>query len=157
MARIDLESVVTLGRFAQLVEELLGRLEHRAALLADEVAVTLAREVIGRRAVAEMGMDDHAKSLELLEVSIDRREMHVWRFGLHLSCELFRGAVSLCVEQAAEQQATRGRDPAALRAQEIERSFDKVVLVSMKGLVRHVDRLPAQSPTLRCCNPFASG
>ena len=50
----------------------LGDLDQAPALLAHEVPVHRRREVVGRRPVTEVGVDDDAEALELLEVAIDR-------------------------------------------------------------------------------------
>ena len=66
-----------LGRPGQTPEELVGGLDHRPAGLADEVGVGERGELVGGRAVPEVGVDDHAEVLEVLEVAVDGREVDV--------------------------------------------------------------------------------
>ena len=88
---------------ASALEELLGCLNDRPAGLADEVPVALGGEVVGRRAMAEMGMDDDTEPLELLEVAIDGRQVHIGRESLHLGCEVLGRVMGAVGEQATKQ------------------------------------------------------
>ena len=102
-----------------------GRLDHLPALLADEVPVRRSREVVRRGPVAKVRVDDHAQSLELVEVAIDGRKVDVGRLLLHLGRQVLRRVVALGVEQGPQQQAARRRDPPALLAHDVEDAFDR--------------------------------
>ena len=79
MIRAQLEAEPALRALRHRLEEILGRLDGRAADLADEMAVCLGGEVIGGRAVPEVGVDHHAEALELLEVPVDGGGVHIRR------------------------------------------------------------------------------
>lgn len=104
MVRIDLEAVPRPGASGQALEQLVWRLEDIAALLADEMAVSTSREVIGRRAMAKVGMDDDTHPLQIFQIAIDRREMDVGRLRLHRLGEFLGGPVARLVEKDVEEQ-----------------------------------------------------
>ena len=79
MVRAKLEAEAPLGTLGHRLEQVVRSLDRRAAHLADEVAVGLGRQVVGRRAVPEVGVDDDAEALELLEVAIHRGGVDVGR------------------------------------------------------------------------------
>ena len=75
--RVDREAELGLRGSCEAFEHFVGRLDRRAALLTDEMGVRVRGELIRRRSVTEMRMHDHAELLQLLEIAIDRREVHV--------------------------------------------------------------------------------
>jgi len=89
----------------QAVEEAVGDLYQLAALLADEVPVHRRRQVIRRRTVSEVGMDDETEPLELIEVAIDGRDVDVGSLALDLVAELFGRPVAIGCEERTEQEA----------------------------------------------------
>ena len=76
-----------------------------AALLAQEVPVDGARQVVGGRAVTEVRVHDDAEALELIEVAIDGREVDVGVLRLHLGGQLFGCPVTAGGEECPEQNA----------------------------------------------------
>ena len=60
----------------------------------------------------EMGVDDDPEALEIVEVPVDRRDVHLGRDGLDLGAQLLGGAVAPGIEQGPQQQDPRARDPA---------------------------------------------
>ena len=95
VAGIDAEAVVDVSAArARVAEEILGGLEHRPAGLADQMAVGLGGQVVGGRAVAQVGVDDDPEPLELVEVAVDGREVDVGGRGLDLGGQLFGRAVA---------------------------------------------------------------
>ena len=84
MVWVDGEPEFGPGFPGQAVEERVGDLDQLAALLAHEMPVHRCRQVIRRRTVPEMGMDDDTQPLELIEVAIDRGDVDVGSLGLDL-------------------------------------------------------------------------
>jgi hypothetical protein len=68
------------------------------------VAVPLGREVVDGGTVSEVRVDDDAKPLELLEVPVDRRQVHVGSEPLDLGGQVFGGPMGGAGEQAAEKE-----------------------------------------------------
>lgn len=93
MARIDCEPEVGDSSASKVREEALIDLDVGVALLADQVPMCCASQVIGRRAVPEMGVHDHAESFELLKVAVDGRDRHVRCVSLDLRRELLGSSV----------------------------------------------------------------
>ncbi len=91
MTRIDGEPEPLSGRPVESSEKILWHIDDRSARLADEVAVRVTSEVVRRRTVTEMRMDDDAELLQLFKISIDRRDMHVGRPRLHRQCQILGG------------------------------------------------------------------
>jgi hypothetical protein len=77
-----------------------------------KMAVGLGGQVVGGRAVAQMGVDDHAEAFELVEVPVDGREVDVGGRGLDLGGQLLGRAVMATLEETAEEEPAGGRDPA---------------------------------------------
>ena len=102
MVRVDGEGELRLGRPGQATEELVGRLDHGAAHLTDEMAVGRRGEVVRGRAVAKMGVDDDAKAFELFEVPVDRRQVDIGGLVLHLGRQLLGGPMSAGGEQGPQ-------------------------------------------------------
>ena len=96
---VDGEAKLSLGSFGQASEECARGFDHLPALLADEVPMCRCREVKGRRTMPEMGMHDHTKAFELVQVPIDRRKVNVGCLSMHLGGELFGRTVALGVEK----------------------------------------------------------
>jgi hypothetical protein len=84
-------------------------------------------EVVRGGTVAEVRVNDHAQSLEFVEVAVNRREVHVWRNTLNLFGELFSSAVRTLFEETTQQDSLRrGGDATAALAQTIQYFFDRV-------------------------------
>ena len=111
---VDLEAVSRLCRSGQAVEDLRGYFDADTALFADEVTVGAGGEVVGGRAVGEMGVDDDAQLFELIEVAVNGGEVGVGGLGLDLGGQLFGGPVPGLIDEGLEQEAARaGHSPAA--------------------------------------------
>ena len=89
-----------LRRSRQAFEDLVGCLDHGAALFADEVAMGPGGQVVGGRAVPEMGVDDDPEALEVVEVSIDRRDVDLGRLRLDLGARAPRRCDGLGTRRA---------------------------------------------------------
>ena len=72
-----------------------------------EVAVGAGGQMVRGRAVPEMGVDDHAQSLEVVEVPVDGREVHFGRHGLDLGAELLRVR---CPRESKSARSSRTRE-----------------------------------------------
>ena len=68
---IDGEAEPGLGVRGQATEQGVGCLDHLSALLTDEVPVGRTGQVVRRRPVPEVGVDDDAQSFQLVQVAID--------------------------------------------------------------------------------------
>jgi hypothetical protein len=102
---IDIKAELRLGVLRQAPKQLIWSLHRKAAVLTDEVAVSAGRQVVRGRAMPEMGVDDHAQFLQLVEIAIDRREVHVGGLGLDLVGNVLGCAVAGAVEEHPEEQA----------------------------------------------------
>ncbi len=120
MARVDGEAESAPRTFRERAEELLWRFHRRTAALADEMTVRCRGEVISGRPVTQMRVNDHADALELVEVPVDGRHVHVGCPGLHRCGQILRGAVSRRVEERVEQLAPGRRDAPAAGAHQGE-------------------------------------
>ena len=65
--------------------------------------MTAGCQVKGGRAVAEVGVGDHAKTFEFLEVPIDGRDVDVRGRRLNLGGELLRAQVSAVIEEGLDE------------------------------------------------------
>ncbi len=70
--------------------------------------------------MTEMGVDDHAESLEFLEVAVYRRNVDVRRLALDLSGKILRRSVSARVEKSLEETPPGRRDSTSVRPQPSE-------------------------------------
>lgn len=114
MARIDGEPKPISRCSVQTPEEIVGHVQDGAALLADEMAMRAVRQVVGRRTMPDVRVHDDAETLQLLEVAIDRREMHVRHLRLHRSGQIFRGRVVRRLEEDFQEEPACGRRSATL-------------------------------------------
>lgn len=94
------------------------------------------REVIGGRAMTEAHLFDHAEAFQLIEISVDRREMDVRGAALHLGRELLGRAVPTRFEERLDEEAPRRRDPVPPGVQEIEHLFEVLRLQYLAGAER---------------------
>ena len=109
-----------LARSARLDEQLVRRLDRVATVFADEVAMGTGGQVVRGRPMPEMGMDDDAEPLQLLQVAIDRRQVDVGGPRLDEDGEVLGAVVAGVVEDGLEEQATGVRDPPATLADQGE-------------------------------------
>jgi hypothetical protein len=79
VVRVEHEAQSVLRSTSERIEEVGWRLDDRTALLAHQVPVGSFGEVIGGGPVTQVGVDDHAESLELLEVPVHRGGIDVRR------------------------------------------------------------------------------
>ena len=103
MVGIDGEAQLGAGRSGQRPEQLVGRLDRLSTSLADEVCVGERGELVGGTAVSQMGMDDYAKALQLLEVPVDGGNVHVRGACANRLREFLRAQVTLGLEEDLEQ------------------------------------------------------
>ncbi len=71
MPRVDGEAESCFRPAGQSEEQVVWCLDQRAALLADEMCMRLRGQLVGGRAVPEMGVHDHPEKLEVLQVPVD--------------------------------------------------------------------------------------
>ena len=83
-------------------------------------------EMVRGRTVTEMRMHHDAEALELVEVAVHRRQVHVGGARLDLRGELFGGAVARAVVEAFEQQPARAGDARAPGTQARQDRLDGV-------------------------------
>jgi len=114
MAWIDGEPKPLSRRSVQTPEEIVGHVQYGATLLADEMAVRAVREVVGRRTMPDVRVHDDAETLQLLEVAIDRREVHVRHLRLHRSGQILRGGMVRRLEEDFQEEPAGGRGSAPL-------------------------------------------
>ena len=114
MVGIDLKAVPRLGAFGQALEQLVRCLENVSAFLADKMTVSARCQVIGRRSMAKVGMDDHPHPLQILQIAIDRREVDIGRLRLHRFGEFLRRPVARLVEKDMKEQSPRTGDAPSL-------------------------------------------
>jgi len=126
VVRIDVEVELRLRRPRQAQEDLVGRLDHGAALFADEMAVSTRSEMVRGGAVAEMGMDDDAQPLQVVEVAVDRRDVDIGSDGLDLGAQFLGGAVSSGIEQRVQEQDAGARHPSPLLPKQGQDVLDRV-------------------------------
>lgn len=74
---VDREAVLAPSDPDEVGEDVVGDLDHGAALLADKVAVGGGGEVAGGRAAAQPGAGDDAEPLEFFKVVVDGGQVHV--------------------------------------------------------------------------------
>lgn len=103
--RVDGETELFLGAFGEAHEQLVGCFEGVAAVLADEVTVRAGGQVVRGRSMSEMGMDDDPEALELFQVAIDGRQVHVRGSRLDDGGQVLGAVVSRVVEDGLQEQA----------------------------------------------------
>jgi hypothetical protein len=86
----------------------------------------LGGEVIGRGTVSEVRVNDHAQSLEFVEVAVNRREMNIRRNALNLFGQFFRRPMRTLLEKTTQQNPSRGSRATATFAEPIQNLFDLV-------------------------------
>jgi hypothetical protein len=84
MIRVDLEAESGLGLFGQVTEHVAGSFYGGPALLADQMAVGPSGQVVGGRAVRQVGVQHDSQPLEFVEVAVDGREVDIRSLGLDL-------------------------------------------------------------------------
>ena len=109
-----------LARSARAHEQLVRRFDRVATVFADEVAMGTGGQVVRGRPMPEMGMDDNAEPLQLLQVAIDRRQVDVGGSRLDEDGEVLGAVVAGIVEDGLEEQAAGVRDPPAALADQGE-------------------------------------
>jgi hypothetical protein len=120
VAGIDRESKARSNGSGQVREQLDRSLDHRSALLTDEVGVGICGELVCRRAVPEVRVHDHAEPLELIEIAIDGRQVDVRGARLDSFRKLLGGQMLLGLEKGLEQDPTRRGRTSPIRAQQFE-------------------------------------
>jgi hypothetical protein len=83
-------------------------------------------QVVGSRPVPEMGVDHDPEPLEIVEVPVDRRDVHLGRERLDLGTQLLRGAMAFGIEQGPKQQHPRARDPSTSFSEQRQRTLDRI-------------------------------
>ena len=123
----DGEPVLCVGCAGEIAEDLDGHFGHGSALFADQVAVGGFGEVVGGRAVAEVGTVHDLEPFQFLKVAVDRGHVHVRGIGTNLGGQFLGTTVLLAPEQRLQQQPARGCRPAALLANEGNDILDRGV------------------------------
>src|ERR1035438_1280679 len=102
--------------------------------------------MVGGWAMPEMSVDDDAEAFEVVEVSIDRRNMDLGSFRLHLGAELLGGAMASGIEQRSQQQDAGAGDPTASFSEQRQGAFDRID--PGRGRVG-LSRTPGHDPIVR--------
>ena len=103
MIGIDHESELFFCCPGEPPQQLTWCLDHRPALLADEMRMSHRRKVVGRRTMSEMRVHDNAEALKLLEIAIDRRQVDVGSAGLNSRRQLLGRGMPISLEEGIEQ------------------------------------------------------
>lgn len=90
--------------FREGVKETFRRFDYRPTDRTHEVTVPLGRKVVDGGAVSEVCVDDDAKPFELLEVPVDRGQIHIGGERLDFGGQVFSGAMGGVTEQTAEKE-----------------------------------------------------
>jgi hypothetical protein len=131
---VDGEAVVRLGVSGEAAEHGVGDVDRRPTLLADEVPVGRRGQVIGGRPVADVGVDHDAQALELVEVAVDGRGVHVGQLGLHGCRQLLGAPVLAGREERAEEDPPRRGDPSPVLSHHGQHVFDPGVGAGRVGV-----------------------
>ena len=94
-----------LGPVGEADEQLVGCLDRAAAVLAHEMAMGAGGQVVGGRAVPEVGMDDDPEPFELLEVPVDGGEVDVGSSRLDDGRQILGAVMARVVEDGLQEQA----------------------------------------------------
>jgi hypothetical protein len=114
MKRVYFEAQFVFSSLYQFRKVVGWHLKAAPTLGADQVWVCPTGQLIGRRTMANMAMDDNPHSLKLFEASIDRREMDFWGASVNKFCESLCAVVSIGCKEHLEENSTRiGGTPAA--------------------------------------------
>ena len=124
MSWVDCKPEVRLGTPAKIGKETFRDLDVSLTLLTCEMPVRRACEMVRRRAVPEVGVNDYAEALELLQVPVDGRDGDVRGMSLNLGRQLLGRPVPRRLEQGADEKTSRRRHPTAGRAHAGEHSLD---------------------------------
>jgi hypothetical protein len=84
MIRVDLETETGLGRLRQATEYVTRGFYGSPALLADQMAVGPSSQVVGGRAVRQVGVQHDSQSFEFVKIAVDGREVDVGSLGVDL-------------------------------------------------------------------------
>jgi len=126
MVRVDLEVESGRGEARQPSKDLVGSLDHGAARLTDEMPVSSCGQMVRGWTVSEMGVDDDAQALQIVENPVDGRHVDLGRDHLDLGTELVGGPVPRRSEQSVEKEDPRAGHPSPLGTQEGQRSLDRI-------------------------------
>ena len=124
---VDAKAVAVRRNICEVREDLIGSFIGRAACFANEMPVGYRCKVVGRWTMAKVRMRDDPEPLELFEVSVNRREVHVGGLLVDLARELLCGSVRWALEQAAEQRPTRRRHSPTLCANKLQHRFNSII------------------------------
>jgi hypothetical protein len=146
----EFEAEPALGAFCHGREEVLRCLDGGAAYLADEVAVGLGRQVVCGGSMPEMGVDDDAQALELLEIAVDGRRVDVGSEGADRDQEFLGGGVVHPLDQSGEDQPAGGGHPGTAVAELGDEFFDRAAHSLRIALVAAIAWTVQLAPG-RCC------
>ena len=139
MVRVDIEAEARPGRPGQTLEHIFGHLDHGPALFADQMPVSERSQMIGGRTMAEVRVDHHPEALELIEITINRRQVDVRRPAMDLLRELLGGPVARGVEESMEQKPARAGDPTAVSPEKFQHFLDRPGRRARLGTLAHLD------------------
>jgi hypothetical protein len=126
VVRVDVKPETRSSRPRQACEELGGRLDRGAAFLTDKVSVRPGCQVVRRRAMPEMGVDDHPEAFQFVEVAVDGRYVNVRSLELDSRGKLLRRVMALDLEQDAQKEAARRGNSPAVFAYQSESTLHRV-------------------------------
>jgi hypothetical protein len=103
VVRVDDEPVLRSRALDQWVEERLRHLDRLTTGLTDKLAMRDCGEVVAGGAVTKVSMLDHVKAFELLEISVDRGYVNVWRPAVHARSELVGGPMATGLDKGSHE------------------------------------------------------
>lgn len=118
MVRVYVEVEPGGGKSREPSKDLVRSLDHRAAFLTDEVPVRPCGQMVGGGTVSEMGVDDDAQALQIVEISVDGRHVDFGRDRLDLGPQFVGGPVPRGSEQRVEEEDSRAGHPSPLSPQQ---------------------------------------
>jgi hypothetical protein len=118
--RVDLEAERLLGRLTEAAEHSLGHIDATPATLTDEMGVRTPGELVRDGAVPEVGVHDDTQALELLEVPVHGREMHIGGAGLDGSRQFLGAVMTATVEEDLQERPPGRRRTSAGRPDELQ-------------------------------------
>ena len=126
MVRVYVEVEPCGGEARKSSKDLVRSLDHGPALLTDEVSVRPCGQMVGGGTVSEMGVDDDAQALQIVEIPVDGRHVDLGRDGLDLGPQFVGGPVPRGSEQRVEEEDSRAGHPSPLGPQQGQRPLDGI-------------------------------
>jgi hypothetical protein len=121
VGRVELEVIVVAQLRCDIVEDVVGEIDHFPAGVAEGVVLRLASDLVDEPAFPGMHVADDADAFEHLEGAVDGAEMGLWLGDLDDGGDLTGGEVTVAAEEHLDDGTAGARDPAALRSESLER------------------------------------